>query len=150
MTESILSIIVGLAACFGILASIAYPFLRKRFGLANTGLIALTCQISCLTISVISLWLPGGTFGPPSDVHQSSANVTCVTNSTTFSNTTTSNNGTSCVEIIENEGISSMSTSLVVLFIGILGARFGKFSFDVILKKHIYHSAMEPHLWYNG
>lgn len=133
MTESILSIIVGLSACFGILASVAYPFLRKRFGLANTGLIALTCQIACLTLSVISLWLPGGTFGPPSDVHQSSANVTCVTNSTTFSNTTASNNGTFCLEIIENEGISSMSTSLIVLFIGILGARFGVWTADLTI-----------------
>ncbi|KAJ8315984.1 hypothetical protein KUTeg_005998 [Tegillarca granosa] len=42
MNESVLGILFGISACFGLVASIAYPFIRKQFGLAKTGLFGLS------------------------------------------------------------------------------------------------------------
>ena len=42
--------------------SFVYPHLRSRVGLQRTGLIALFAEISCLSLSVASIWLPGSPF----------------------------------------------------------------------------------------
>ncbi|CAC5397402.1 SLC40A1 [Mytilus coruscus] len=141
MTESILGIIVAISACFGIIASVAYPFLRKHVGLVNTGLIGLTCQISCLALCVVSLWLPGGTFGPASDVQMSHVNVSCTTQQ--YINTSLSANETSCFDSIADKGFAGMSTSLIVLFAGILGARFGVWTADLVITQLFLESVEE-------
>ncbi|XP_071158670.1 ferroportin-like [Mytilus edulis] len=141
MTESILGIINAISACFGIIASVAYPFLRKRVGLVNTGLIGLTCQISCLALCVVSLWLPGGTFGPPSDVQMSHVNVSCTTQ--LYINTTLPAYETFCFDSIADKGFAGMSTSLIVLFSGILGARFGVWTADLVITQLFLESVDE-------
>nr|KAG5714170.1 hypothetical protein BaRGS_018387 [Batillaria attramentaria] len=59
LSESVLGILSGTAALFGIFGTFAYPLIRRRVGLIRTGIIALSCQVSCLTLCVASIWMPG-------------------------------------------------------------------------------------------
>ena len=54
----------GAAAGMGIVGTILYPILRRNIGLQRTGLYALTAQISCLILCVISVFAPGSPFDP--------------------------------------------------------------------------------------
>ena len=62
--KSILGGLLGLTAIIGIMGSLTFPVLRKRFGLHMTGLIGLTSLISMLTLCVISIGLEGSPFDP--------------------------------------------------------------------------------------
>ncbi|KAK7109677.1 ferroportin-like [Littorina saxatilis] len=64
LTESVLGILMGSSAVFGILGTFAYPVIRRQTGLVRSGFIALSCQVSCLTLCVVSVWMPGSPFDP--------------------------------------------------------------------------------------
>lgn len=62
VSESILGGLVGISSAIGMLGSISFPFLRKRFNVQRTGLIGFV--LLCITLSpcVVSIWLPGSPF----------------------------------------------------------------------------------------
>ena len=64
LSESVLGILMGSSAVFGIIGTFAYPVIRRHAGLVRTGLIALSCQVSCLTLCIVSIWMPGSPFDP--------------------------------------------------------------------------------------
>ncbi|XP_060079879.1 solute carrier family 40 member 1-like [Ylistrum balloti] len=64
MSESLVGILIGCAAVFGILASISFPILRRKCGLVRAGTIGLSWEVGCLCLCIVSLWMPGGTFDP--------------------------------------------------------------------------------------
>jgi iron-regulated transporter 1 len=53
---------MGVAAIFGMLGTFIYPALRRRVGLVRTGLMALSAQLTCLSLCVVSVWMPGSPF----------------------------------------------------------------------------------------
>jgi len=55
---------VGLSAIFGVCGSLTFPALRKKFGINRTGTIGFACLISVLSLSVLSIGLPGTLFEP--------------------------------------------------------------------------------------
>ncbi|KAK7109675.1 solute carrier family 40 member 1-like [Littorina saxatilis] len=64
VSESILGILMGVSAVFGMLGTFLYPVLRRRVGLVRTGLLALSSQVACLSLCVVSVWMPGSPFNP--------------------------------------------------------------------------------------
>ena len=64
VSESILGILMGVSAIFGLLGTFVYPVLRRRVGLVRTGLLALSAQVTCLSLCVASVWMPGSPFDP--------------------------------------------------------------------------------------
>ena len=62
--KSILGGLLGLTAIVGIIGSLTFPGLRKRFGLHKTGLIGFASLIAMLTLCVISITLKGSPFQP--------------------------------------------------------------------------------------
>ena len=64
VSESILGILMGVSAIFGMLGTFVYPILRRRVGLERTGLLALSAQVTCLSLCVASVWMPGSPFDP--------------------------------------------------------------------------------------
>ena len=62
--KSILGGLLGLTAIVGIIGSLTFPGLRKRFGLHKTGLIGFASLIAMLTLCVISIKLEGSPFEP--------------------------------------------------------------------------------------
>jgi len=64
VTESILGVLVGVSAIFGVSGSLSFPLLRKKIGLNRTGLIGFASLIAMLSMCVISIWLDGSVFDP--------------------------------------------------------------------------------------
>ncbi|XP_067649629.1 ferroportin-like [Haliotis asinina] len=79
ISESVLGGFMGGAAVIGIIGTLAYPALRRCVGLERTGLFALCAQITCLTMCVVSVWMPGSPFNPYYffEDHPSSNQTTC-------------------------------------------------------------------------
>ena len=50
---------MGLGGVTGLLATFIYPRTRKRIGLERTGLFAFSAQVTCLSLCVVSIWVPG-------------------------------------------------------------------------------------------
>lgn len=64
VTESVLGVLVAVSALVGIAGSLAFPPLRKTFGEIKTGLFGMSSLVACLSLCVISVWLPGSPFDP--------------------------------------------------------------------------------------
>ena len=64
LSEDLIGGLRGLAAFFGIIGTVLYPFCRRKFGLQRTGLYAIAIQISSLVLCVISIFAPGSPFDP--------------------------------------------------------------------------------------
>ncbi|XP_046573527.1 solute carrier family 40 member 1-like [Haliotis rubra] len=88
ISESVLGGFMGGAAVIGIIGTLAYPALRRCVGLERTGLFALSAQITCLTLCVMSVWMPGSPFNPYYffEDHPSSNQTTCSTRAMSVNN----------------------------------------------------------------
>ncbi|XP_076460392.1 ferroportin-like [Babylonia areolata] len=64
VSESILGIMMAVSAIFGMIGTFIYPIWRRRVGLIRTGMLALSCQVCCLSLCVVSIWMPGSPFDP--------------------------------------------------------------------------------------
>ena len=64
IAKSILGGLLGLTAIVGIIGSLTFPGLRKRFGLHKAGLIGFAALITMLTLCVVSIALKGSPFEP--------------------------------------------------------------------------------------
>lgn len=62
LSESLLSILRGVGAVFGISATFLYPRLRKKVGLVRTGLFSLSIQFFCMMICFGAVFAPGSPF----------------------------------------------------------------------------------------
>ena len=64
LTESILGIMRGVGAIFGVLGTAIYPLLRRSFGLKVTGVITFSVDILLLVPCVVSVFVAGSPFVP--------------------------------------------------------------------------------------
>jgi len=63
--ESVLSLLVGIAAINGIMGSMAFPWLQKYFSVECAGQVGQLSLLSALTVCVISVFLPGSPWRMP-------------------------------------------------------------------------------------
>merc|ERR1711936_1535304 len=57
--HAVLGILVGVSAVVGVAGSLAYPPIRKRVGLERTGLLGMFLLVSCSSLALVSILLPG-------------------------------------------------------------------------------------------
>ncbi|KAJ8012877.1 hypothetical protein DPEC_G00047440 [Dallia pectoralis] len=62
LNGSVLSLLMGASAVAGICGTVAFTWFRKKCGLIRTGFISGLVQISCLSLSVASVFTPGSPF----------------------------------------------------------------------------------------
>ena len=62
LSESLLSILRGAGAVFGISATFLYPRLRRRVGLVRTGLFSTSYQVGCMAICLVAVFASGSPF----------------------------------------------------------------------------------------
>ena len=55
---------VGVSAVLGLSGSITFPQIRRKIGLAKSGLLGFACIICCLILPVLSIWIDGSPFEP--------------------------------------------------------------------------------------
>ena len=71
---------MGISAAVGIVGTLVYPLMRRRFGLVRTGIFGFSTELISLALCVVSIWVPGSPFDlslgmgpPPSDSQDISA-----------------------------------------------------------------------------
>jgi iron-regulated transporter 1 len=57
--HAVLGALVGVSALVGVAGSLAYPIFRQRFGLERTGLLGMFLLVSCSSLALLSVFLPG-------------------------------------------------------------------------------------------
>ena len=149
VTEGQIGILVGASALIGILGSSSFPYLRKKFGLARTGIIGMVNLIIADMLCVTSIWLNGSPFDPHIignriqmtdeidgnylDQHHWRTPSFVETNSTTPS-----------YEELSECRISSY-LSITILLSGILLAKFGLWISDLTITQVIQEEVEEEH-----
>ena len=149
VTDGILGILVGVSAFIGILGSLSFPYIRKRFGLAKTGVIGMGCLITADMLCVISIWLDGSPFDPLNIENQAQEIEKINDNDLdrspvvpTFSDT---NNSTLSTSEDPSDCQISSFLSVSVLLSGILMAKFGLWIADITITQTIQEDVEEEH-----
>ncbi|XP_021374271.1 solute carrier family 40 member 1-like [Mizuhopecten yessoensis] len=163
MSESLVGILIGCAAVFGIIASISFPILRRKFGLVRTGTIGFSWEVCCLCLCIVSLWMPGGTFDPNRDwskhniIKGNCSNTIATTigplasSSEPYVNTTYEpapepelHVSTACNHILDvSDDIPESKASIIMLLMGIVGARFGVWLTDLAITQLFLEAVAE-------
>lgn len=109
--ENVLAAVRGAGALVGISGSFAFPRLRPCLGLPRTGILGLLSQLTFLSLTIASIWLPGSPF----DLGYLTRNGT----------DPVEYNVTSCKGQTTVEGVPQVS--IWVFLAGVTFARFGEF-----------------------
>lgn len=143
--ENVLAAVRGAGALSGISGSFAYPRLRTKIGLERTALIGFGLEISCLCLSVASIWMPGSPFDIWAAFQPNSDN-----NKHVFSNTSslipTLNGGASNGTMNDQDNATMEPSSMLSIWaflIGIVLARFGLWTVDLSITQIMQEAVAE-------
>ncbi|BFY97760.1 hypothetical protein BsWGS_00800 [Bradybaena similaris] len=132
---SILGIMMGIGAGFGILATFTYPCIVQKLGLPKSGVLALGLQVTCLTLCIVSVWLPDSPFDLSNNNKITIENGTLQKCNSGLLNETRENvnvtSGTTLCLIDRPTAALDSNFSVWVLLAGIVLARFGLWTADL-------------------
>ncbi|XP_067649889.1 ferroportin-like [Haliotis asinina] len=137
VSEGALGLATATGAVVGIIGTLIYPVMRRRIGLERTGLFAMSSQIACLMLCVVSVWTPGSPFEPWYFLERPVLpNVTEI--NSTFTVTSNVNGYVSTVSPRVTSGgedppITTDVVSVTLLMAGIVTARFGLWIADLTI-----------------
>ena len=147
VTEGLLGILVGVSAFIGILGSLSFPYIRKRLGLARTGLIGMGSLIIADLLCVMSIWLDGSPFDPQTYGNDKEPTERINDNEIDFSTLQPNfgdikNSTSSLSEELPDCQISSF-LSVSILLSGILLAKFGLWIADLTIMQTLQEEVEE-------
>jgi len=116
--EHVLGTIGSLGSAFGLLGSIAFPFMVGRLGVLRTGLYGFGMEVTCLTLCVASVWTPGSPFDPHAVINSTIYDPFRDRNSTKISSD-------------HADHTDDLYTSIILLMAGITAARLGLWIADL-------------------
>ena len=149
VTDGILGILVGVSAFIGILGSLSFPYIRKRVGLARTGVIGMGCLITADMLCVISIWLNGSPFDPMNIGNQAQETIKLndddLDRSPVAPNFSDTNNSTLSISEDPSDCQIPSFLSVSVLLSGILVAKFGLWIADITITQTIQEDVEEEH-----
>ena len=124
VSELVVGICMGLAGATGIVGTVIFTRLRRRLGLVRTGLIALSAQLSCLSLAVVSVWTPGSPF----DIHYTATDAAAADtespHSVNMTVMTTYSSHTDSTQTPQSH--AAVNVSIILLLVGIISSRIGK------------------------
>ncbi|XP_077131702.1 ferroportin isoform X1 [Ranitomeya variabilis] len=153
LSGSVLSILMGASAISGIMGTVAFTWLRKKFGLIRTGFISGIAQLSSLILCVVSVFMPGSpldlTVSPFQDIStrylegEPLPTLSPGAVSQEFLSTSLQNllNNSSSTTTEPDDFIPLTSVSL--LFAGVIAARIGLWSFDLTVTQLLQENVIE-------
>ncbi|XP_028924929.1 solute carrier family 40 member 1 [Ornithorhynchus anatinus] len=151
LSSSALSLLMGASAITGIGGTVAFTWLRRRCGLVRTGLISGAAQLACLSLCVLSVFMPGSpldlTVSPfqyiGSRSFQKEAPTTLAPLMTTPNGLLWRNSSDlpSPTPQASPQPVSFISVSL--LFAGVIAARIGLWSFDLTVTQLLQENVVE-------
>jgi len=132
VTEAVLGILVAVSALVGIAGSLVFPLLRKLIGVERAGMIGMGALVASLSLCVVSIWLPGSPFDP---------------NFIRTNTTDLNEEGSGVDEIdltVETCAVGANDkTSVTILLIGIILARFGLWIADLSVTQILQENVTE-------
>ncbi|XP_073503939.1 ferroportin [Phyllobates terribilis] len=153
LSGSVLSILMGASAISGIMGTVAFTWLRKKFGLVRTGFISGIAQLGSLILCVVSVFMPGSpldlTVSPFQDIGTRYLEGEPLPTLTPggvpqeFITTSIQNllNNSSSTTTEPDDFIPITSVSL--LFAGVIAARIGLWSFDLTVTQLLQENVIE-------
>jgi len=140
-----LGILVGVSAVVGVAGSLAYPLIRKRVGLERTGLLGMFLLVSCSSLALVSIVLPGS----PMDLNvlvQSKINSSLLPSPTTIIPEDTNSSASGTMADSEDTDVASWllaNCSVIVFLSGIILARFGLWVVDLTVNQLLQEKVEE-------
>lgn len=157
LSGSTLSLLMGASAITGICGTVAFPWLRRKCGLIRTGFISGIAQLLCLSLCVLSVFMPGSsldlTVSPFDDIRSRLLNIEplpdhfSVTSAPNVYSTTRMyspvNESSSYNEDMEINPQPESYVSVILLFSGVIAARVGLWSFDLTVTQLLQENVIE-------
>ena len=154
LTSDLIGLFYGIGGIFGISGTFVYPFLRRRLGTVRAGLTGSILQVSLLTFCVVGVFLPDRS-SESNDRGYYSTDCTYLYNS---SNNSINPAPTDPFDLLlvspspspsNSESDSSNSpvpiniVSIALILVGVIGARFGLWMFDLAVSQLIQERVIE-------
>ena len=145
MPHAALGVLVGVSAVVGVAGSLAYPLIRKTVGLERTGLLGMFLLVSCSSLALVSIALPGS----PMDLNvfvQSNINSSAPLSPTTIIPEDTNSSVSGIMAESEVTDVASWllaNCSVIVFLSGIILARFGLWVVDLTVNQLLQEKVEE-------
>uniref|UniRef100_A0A3Q3VS72 Solute carrier family 40 member n=1 Tax=Mola mola TaxID=94237 RepID=A0A3Q3VS72_MOLML len=163
ISGSLLSLLMGVSAITGLMGTVMFTRLRKTYGLVNTGIISSCIHLGCLLLCVCSVFAPGS----PMDLSLLMPYITSNSSSElggiisqrqkhTYPLRGGSNqpllpdrssihwtNNTVLFENVPSGTVPESYISIILLFLGVITARIGLWSFDLTVTQLLQENICE-------
>ena len=130
LSETYVGVATAMSSVAGIIGAVLYTQLHRCLGLERTGLISFTFQLSCLSMCLLSIWLPGSPFQPHAIAEQFSREPQLsveTADSTTETMVLYDVSVNATTEAYESEERHSAVTPSIIVFVcGIVVSRIGE------------------------
>uniref|UniRef100_A0A674M9Y5 Solute carrier family 40 member n=1 Tax=Takifugu rubripes TaxID=31033 RepID=A0A674M9Y5_TAKRU len=145
ISGSLLSLLMGVSAITGLMGTVMFTRLRKSYGLVNTGIISSCLHLGCLLLCVCSVFAPGS----PMDlsllvpfINSSSPELGDIPLLPDRSSIHWTNN-TLLFDNVPSDTVPESYISIILLFLGVITARIGLWSFDLTVTQLLQESICE-------
>uniref|UniRef100_H3DM67 Solute carrier family 40 member n=1 Tax=Tetraodon nigroviridis TaxID=99883 RepID=H3DM67_TETNG len=162
ISGSLLSLLMGVSAITGLMGTVMFTRLRKSYGLVNTGIISSCLHLGCLLLCVCSVFAPGS----PMDlsllvpfINSSSSELEEIVSQRkkhAFPLRGGSNqpllpdrssihwtNNTLLFDNVPSDTVPESYISIILLFLGVITARIGLWSFDLTVTQLLQENICE-------
>uniref|UniRef100_A0A8C6SCF0 Solute carrier family 40 member n=1 Tax=Neogobius melanostomus TaxID=47308 RepID=A0A8C6SCF0_9GOBI len=146
ISGSLLSILMGVSAITGLMGTVLFTRLRKTFGLVNTGIISSCLHLACLLLCVSSVFAPGSPMDMSllrpfidSNSSESGANQPLLPDRSSIHWT----NNTVLFDNVPTGTQPDSYISIILLFLGVITARIGLWSFDLTVTQLLQENISE-------
>ncbi|KAG9276094.1 solute carrier family 40 member 1-like [Astyanax mexicanus] len=160
ISGSLLSLLMGVSAVAGLLGTIMFTKLRKAYGLVNTGMISSGLHLACLLLCVCSVFAPGSPMDLGTLLHGNGSDLGGMTggghqrhgyslqggSNQPLLPDRSSIHWTNNTVLFENAPPGSTPESYVsitLLFLGVITARVGLWSFDLTVTQLLQETICE-------
>ncbi|KAF7226005.1 solute carrier family 40 member 1-like, partial [Nothobranchius furzeri] len=157
ISGSLLSLLMGVSAITGLMGTVMFTRLRKTYGLINTGIISSCLHLGCLLLCVCSVFAPGSPmdhsllvpyFSSTSSVSQRQKHTYPLTGGSNqpLLPDRSSIHWTNNTVLFDNDpsGTTPESyISIILLFLGVITARIGLWSFDLTVTQLLQETICE-------
>merc|ERR1712013_109116 len=140
--HAVLGILVGVSAVVGVAGSLAYPPIRKRVGLERTGLLGMFLLVSCSSLALVSIFLPGS----PMDLNvffKSKTNSSMLVINQEYTNESESDAESKVLPENDVAPWLLAHCSVIVFLTGIILARFGLWIVDLTVNQLLQEKVEE-------
>uniref|UniRef100_A0A674DF74 Solute carrier family 40 member n=1 Tax=Salmo trutta TaxID=8032 RepID=A0A674DF74_SALTR len=145
ISGSLLSLLMGVSAITGLMGTVMFTKLRKAYGLVNTGIISSCLHLCCLLLCVCSVFAPGS----PMDLRllmpflDANANSTLAEPLLPDRSSIHWTNNTVLFENMPSGMEPDSYISIILLFLGVITARIGLWSFDLTVTQLLQENICE-------